>query len=375
MKGRNPPDLPAGKGRTRSGERRADSLRNPCWTFRSWLTFFSLGLAIWFVIANITLIVETFSLLFGALLIGLALEPLVGRVSRWIPRSLSVLLLYLILIAILSGLGRLLVPFINEELATLQSQGPTLWNDISTTLSNTPLIGQLIPSSSSAASTLAQRTDTLVQAIVGAVSGIGNAGLDIGVVFILAYFGVVSKDEFADALNRWVPRAAHADLTRILGRVLDGLGRWVRAQPLIVLYFAFGFSVILALLGVPFALAIGLVGGVLSIIPFVGGFIAIILGVLSALTVKPILALWVTLAFAAWIELEGHLIAPAIFGRALRLHPALVLMAMLIGTRTGGLIGLLYSIPLVVVLMVLLDELRSRWMEEEASEPPGGLGA
>jgi predicted PurR-regulated permease PerM len=337
--------------------------------------FFSLGLAIWFGIANITLIVETFSLLFGALLIGLALEPLVRRVSRWIPRSLSVLLLYLILIAILSGLGRLLVPFINEELATLQSQGPTLWNDISTTLSNTPLIGQLIPSSSSAASTLAQRTDTLVQAIVGTVSGIGNAGLDIGVVFIMAYFGVVSKEEFTGALDRWVPQAAHDDLTRILARVLDGLGRWVRAQPLIVLYFAFGFSVILALLGVPFALAIGLVGGVLSIIPFVGGFIAIILGVLSALTVKPILALWVTLAFAAWIELEGHLIAPAIFGRALRLHPALVLMAMLIGTRTGGLIGLLYSIPLVVVLMVLLDELRSRWMGEEASELPGGSGA
>jgi predicted PurR-regulated permease PerM len=333
---------------------------------------FTLGLAIWGVIASMALIVETFSLLFGALLIGLALEPLVGRVSRWIPRSVSVLLLYLILIGILSGLGRLLMPFINEELSTLQSQGPALWNDISTTLSNTPLIGQLLPSSSSVASTLAQRTDTLVQAIVGTVSGVGNAGLDIGVVFILAYFGVVSKDEFAGALDRWIPPAAQDDLKRVLGEVLDGLGRWVRAQPLVVLYFAFGFSVILALLGVPFALAIGLVGGVLSIIPFVGGFIAIILGVLSALTVAPILALWVTLAFAAWIELEGHLIAPAIFGRALSLHPAVVLMAMLIGTKAGGLIGLLYSIPLTVVLMVLLDELRSRWMGEAAAETTGG---
>jgi predicted PurR-regulated permease PerM len=351
----------------------AAGLRYPGrWGFRTWLMLFTLGLAIWGVIASMALIVETFSLLFGALLIGLALEPLVGRVSRWIPRSVSVLLLYLILIGILSGLGRLLMPFINEELSTLQSQGPALWNDISTTLSNTPLIGQLLPSSSSVASTLAQRTDTLVQAIVGTVSGVGNAGLDIGVVFILAYFGVVSKDEFAGALDRWIPPAAQDDLKRVLGEVLDGLGRWVRAQPLVVLYFAFGFSVILALLGVPFALAIGLVGGVLSIIPFVGGFIAIILGVLSALTVAPILALWVTLAFAAWIELEGHLIAPAIFGRALSLHPAVVLMAMLIGTKAGGLIGLLYSIPLTVVLMVLLDELRSRWMGEAAAETTGG---
>ncbi|MEJ2011759.1 MAG: AI-2E family transporter [Anaerolineales bacterium] len=364
----------AGEGRQLRDSRTGFQLPGR-WEIRAWFLLFSLSLAIWFVIASMPLIIETFSLLFGALLVGLALEPLVGRVSRWIPRSLSVLLLYLILIGILSGLGRLLMPFINEELATLQSQGPALWNSISTTLSNTPLIGQLIPSPASAANTLAQRMDTLVQAIVGTVSGVGNAGLDIAVVFIVAYFGVVSKDDFTSALDRWIPPGVQDDLKRILGRVLDGLGRWVRAQPLVVLYFAFGFSVILALLGVPFALAIGLVGGVLSIIPFVGGFIAIILGVLSALTVAPILALWVTLAFAAWIELEGHLIAPAIFGRALRLHPALVLMAMLIGTKAGGLIGLLYSIPLTVVLMVLLNELRSRWMGEKTVEATVGSDA
>jgi len=363
--------ITGGRGReaVRTGHRPTTGLQpGNTLTVRTWLMLFSLGLALWFVIHNVPIIVEILGLLFGALLIGLALEPLVRRMSAWIPRSLSVILLYLILIGVFLGMGELLVPFFNAELSTLQSQGPALWTTVSTTLSNTPLIGQLIPSSSNAASALAQRTDTLVQAIVGAVSGVGNAGLDIGVVFIMAYFGVVSQDEFAGALARWVPRSAHADVSRLIGRVLDGLGRWVRAQPLVVLYFTFGFSVTLALLGVPFALAIGLVGGFLSIIPFVGGLVAILLGVLSALAVKPVLALWVVLIFAALIELEGHLIAPAIFGRALQLHPALVLMAMLIGTKTGGLIGLLYSIPLAVILMVLLDELRGRWMNEGADQ-------
>jgi len=339
-------------------------------TLRSWLGLFGLGLALWFVIHNISLIVYTSGLLFGSLLVGLALEPLVRRLSRWIPRGLSVLLLYLVLLGILLGMGELLLPFFNTEIATLQSQGPALWSTISGSLANTPLIGQLIPSSSTAASALAQRTSSLIQAVVGALSGVGNAGLDIAVVFILAYFGVVSQDEFSEALERWVPPAVRGDVKRVLGRVLDGLGRWVRAQPLVVFYFAFGFSVILGLLHVPFALAIGLVGGFLSIIPFVGGLVAILLGVLSALTVKPVLALWVLLTFAGWSELEAHLIAPAIFGRALRLHPALVLMAMLIGTKAGGLIGLLYSIPLAVVLMVVLDELRGLWMAgHEESRP------
>jgi predicted PurR-regulated permease PerM len=112
-------------------------------------------------------------------------------------------------------------------------------------------------------------------------------------------------------------------------------------------------------LKVPFAITIGLVGGLLGIIPFVGGVIALILAALSALTVDPMLVLWVTLIFTALVEIEAHAIAPALYGRVTGLHPAVVVIAMLIGFKAGGLVGLIYSIPLAVIGSVLLSEVQS----------------
>jgi predicted PurR-regulated permease PerM len=324
-----------------------------------WLGLLALGLSLWILIQNLGLIFEVVGLLFGALLLALGLEPLTGRLEhRGIPRSLSVILFYLFLLFVILGIGELLLPLFNAELSTLQSQGPALWDSLSSYLSSTPLIRQLVPSTSDAAGVISNRFDTLLQAVFGTVGSLGNAGLDIGVVFILAYFFVTSKDSLIAKLPGWIPGGDDRDVLRITGRVLEGLGRWVRAQPLVMLYFAAGFSLSLTLLKVPFALAIGLVGGLLSLVPLLGAVVGALLGVLSALTVKPLLALWVLLIFTALTELEIHLLAPAVFGRALRLHPAVVLMAMFIGTKVSGLIGLLYSVPIAVVGMVLLDELR-----------------
>ncbi len=332
---------------------------------RLWLMLFTLGLALWVVIHNFSLFFEILAMLFGALLLMLGLEPVVRRMEKWhIPRPPGVILLYLLLLAIVLGIGELMLPLFNAELSTLQSQGPALWNSISSTLASTPLVGQLIPTAGDAANAFTQRLSAVIQAILGTVSSLGNASLDVGIVFILAYFFVVSKASFLERLPDWIPSGSSAEMRRIGRRVFEGLGRWVRAQPLVMLYFAFGFSIGLALLHVPFALAIGLVGGALSIVPILGEIVAALLSVLSALTVDPILALWALLVIVALTEVEIHLIAPALFGHALELHPAVVLMAMFIGLKAGGLVGLLYSIPIAVVAMVLLDEFRQLWVSE-----------
>lgn len=330
------------------------------WVVHLLVGVFVLALGLWIVIKNLPLISEVIAMLFGALLLALGLEPLVSRMVRHrIPRSVSILLIYILLIGVLIGTIGLLLPLFRTELSTLQSQGPAIWNSISSTLSSTPVIGRLLPSPGDATNALSQRIDTLLQDAISALGSIGNAGLDIAVVFLLAYFLVNSKEELLVEIYRWIPSRLQADIHRTGARMLDGLGRWVRAQPLVILYFAVGFSTSLALLHVPFAIAIGLVGGILSVVPFLGALAATFLGVLSALTVKPALVLWVLLIFIAWTELEVHLIAPALFGRALRLHPAIVLLAMFIGTKAAGLVGLLFSIPLAVVIVIILDELRS----------------
>jgi predicted PurR-regulated permease PerM len=150
------------------------------------------------------------------------------------------------------------------------------------------------------------------------------------------------------------------------------------AQVGIALYFVVTFSTGLALLGVPFAFTIGLVGGILEIIPYLGGVVAVFSAMLSALTVRPLLAVWVLVLYLVVTELESHVIAPTFYGRAIGLHPAIVLVALLVGVKAGGIVGVLFAVPVAVVLAALLGEARTVWQdtrtktleEEEVSHEP-----
>jgi len=137
------------------------------------------------------------------------------------------------------------------------------------------------------------------------------------------------------------------------------LSRWVWAQAAIALYFALIFSAGLALLGVPFALTIGLVGGVLEIVPYLGGITATLLAITSALTVSPWLALWVVVLYVVVVEIEAHIVAPALYGRVVGLHPALILVALVTGAKAKGILGIFFAVPILVVLTALLEELRA----------------
>jgi len=109
---------------------------------------------------------------------------------------------------------------------------------------------------------------------------------------------------------------------------------------------------------VPFAFTIGLVGGVLEIVPYLGGITATVLAITSALTVSPWLALWVVLLYAVVVEIEAHIVAPALYGRVVGLHPALILIALVIGAKAKGIFGIFFAVPILVVLTALLDEVR-----------------
>jgi predicted PurR-regulated permease PerM len=149
------------------------------------------------------------------------------------------------------------------------------------------------------------------------------------------------------------------------------LARWVWAQVAIAAYFALIFSVGLALMEVPFAFSVGLVGGVLEIIPYLGGAVALSLAVLSALSIKPILALWVFIFYLVVVEIESHVIAPTFYGRIIGLHPVVVLLALVVGARAQGIIGVLFAVPVVVVLGTIIQEVQKTTTFADHDSTPG----
>src|SRR2546423_10141109 len=101
--------------------------------------------------------------------------------------------------------------------------------------------------------------------------------------------------------------------------------------------------------GDDYALAFGIFFGLMELVPFVGPILGALPPIIVALFQDPLTALWVTVLFVALQQIEGHVVAPNVFGRALRINPLLVIFALLLGGETYGVLGALISLPLAAV--------------------------
>ncbi len=328
-----------------------------------------LAVFLWVVIAHIGVVTEILWMGFAAFLLSTATRPIAEGLGRWrVPYSVTILASYVLLLGAIVLLGSAIVPILGMEVANLRSNGPALVQRAAAYLSTTPWIGPLLPSSSMLAQFLAGQLGGVVGAVGGTLATIGDLGLDLVVILVLAFFFSTDATLGDRLLHYWVPPRYHLQSHRVATRLRHRLTHWVWAQLAIAAYFGLVYSVGLSLLGVPFAVIIGLVGGALEIVPYIGGAVSLALALLSALTVQPTLVLWVLLFHTVVVEVESHLLAPLFYGRVTGLHPALFLIALWLGLRSGGILGVFFAVPVAVVLLTLLDELRIVLPASESGE-------
>jgi predicted PurR-regulated permease PerM len=332
--------------------------------WQTWLGLLALGLVWWLITTYFGLITEMIRLVFAAFLISLAIRPLADTLAHWrIPRGITVLAVYVVLIGFFLLMGALLIPVIGAEVDKLRTDGPGLIQQALGRIANNRILNKWMPSIDTVSQNLSQRLDSFVQTVVTTVTRVGAFALELFIVLILSYFFVTETHLEERLLLVWFPPAYRGRVHAIASHLHYRLTRWVWAQLGIAVYLAVIFSTGLALLGVPFALTIGVVGGALEIVPYLGGIVAWLLAILSAITVNPILVVWITLFYLAVVEIETHILAPALFGRVTGIHPAVVLVALIIGAKTGGIIGVLFAVPVALVLITLVQETRTTLVE------------
>jgi predicted PurR-regulated permease PerM len=331
-------------------------------SLQAWLALLGLGLVLWLAVVNIQDILAIGWVLFGAILLSLALRPLADRLSRYhVPRGVTVFAVYMAAAGLLVGLGYLLSPIIKQEVTYLQTNGSNLMQSSLAHLTNTPL-ARWLPSSDNLAQNLSQELDSIITGAVGTLAGVSNLFLELGVVFILAYFFVAGDDRWSERMVlAWLPPSHQGHVREILDRTRQRLSRWVVAQLAVGLFFAVTFSIGLTLLRVPFALAIGIVSGVLSLIPvpYLGVFVATALTAVSAATSNPWQILWVGIYTLLVSSFEAHILLPILYGRAVGLDSAVVLIALLAGAKMGGIVGIFFAVPAAVITMTILQEIQA----------------
>lgn len=331
-------------------------------SLQAWLALFGLGLALWLAVTYFQELMAVGWVLFGAVLLSLALRPLADRLRRYhIPRGVTVLVAYVAAAGLLIGLGYLLSPIINREVSYLQNNGSTLLQTALTRLANTPL-AKWIPSGDTLAQNLSQRLDTIITGAVGTVAGIGSLLLELSVVFILAYFFVAHNGRWSERLVlTWFPPSRREHVQEIVDNTRGRLSRWVVAQLAVALFFAVTFSIGLAVLGVPFALTIGVVSGFLSLIPipYLGVLVAVALTAVSAASGNSWQIVWVAVYTLVVSAFEAHILLPILYGRAVGLDSAVVLVALLAGAKMGGIVGIFFAVPAAVIAMAILQEIQA----------------
>jgi predicted PurR-regulated permease PerM len=210
----------------------------------------------------------------------------------------------------------------------------------------------------------------------GTLTTVANVGAGVAsvisyvvVIVIATIYSVAQPEPLIDGFVALFPAGRRQDVREILRDMYETVQRWFVGQLASMLLIGFLSTVALYLIGVPFALLLGVFSGLISFIPFVGPLISVIPPLLLALIGTPIDALWVVLAYAVIQTIESYLIQPLIMSRAVSLHPAVVMFALLIMGTLFGFVGVLLAVPLVAALAVLLRELWIERMDSLGTDP------
>ena len=209
------------------------------------------------------------------LFIAILLAAAVSSVANWaeahgIKRGLTILGVYLLILATLAGVIALVAPVVTGEVGTLRRNLPAYEERANTLLARIPREGEPLKANDLVRD-LGGRLGEASSQAAQIVTTAGTTLLTVLLILVVAYFLAADTLVAEKVVGRFVPPAHRPRALRLLARVGDQLGDWMRAKIILALIFGVSFGLGLWLIGVPFALTLGTVGFVLEMIPYVGG--------------------------------------------------------------------------------------------------------
>jgi predicted PurR-regulated permease PerM len=323
-------------------------------------------------------------LFLSAGIIALILNPVVTAVQRArVPRGLAILLVYAAFFLTLAAAATVLANPIAEQFSSFRDDVPSIVDSANARLADVQdyfddkgIDIEVKRQGESALTTLQDRvvggTGEVVSFGTDLVERLITAGFGLILVFVLSIYMLVYGGRIGDLARSVMPPGDGTREDDFPARVVRAVGGYVRGQLLFSLAMGFGAGVGLYLFGVlgifpdgkTYALGFGAFFGLMELIPYVGPFLGAAPPMIVAFFQDPLTALWVGLLFVALQQIEGHIVAPTVFGHALRVNPLLVIFALLFGAELYGIIGALLALPTAAVLRETVVYLREHTVLE-----------
>lgn len=310
-------------------------------------------LGFWFLY----LIRDVLLILFVSLVIVTAFSLIINKWSKKMPRALAVSILYLIFLLFLAAIGFLIIPPLIKETAQLANNLPfyieqiqPLYNSFRNSHSNwLPIIQRGLEGFSSQLSSI---SSGLFQTTLGIFGGL----ITIITILVLTFYFMLEEQGVKKFLISLMPVEHKEQIVHSLYKIGDKMGAWLRGQLILSLTIGLFSGVAMAIVGVPYALTLGVWAGFFEVIPYIGPIIGAVPAVLIALFISPVKALIVLIIYVVIQQLEAHILVPRIMQKAVGLSPVVVILALLIGGKLMGVVGAILAIPIAAILSVIAND-------------------
>jgi predicted PurR-regulated permease PerM len=307
--------------------------------------------AVWYAYDALLLVFAC--ILFAVLLFELS-KMLQQRIR--LRRQWSLALVVGTLLLALGLFGWLAAPQIGEQADKLAAAVPEALKRLHDAVEQQPLLKRLMsgmPSPEQMQKQIAQMVPNAGLFFSGLLGALGNVVI---ILFVGIYFAA-QPYLYIDGLVTLVPKRHRPRAREVLDEIGRTLARWLVGKAVSMLVVGVASAVGLSLLGVPLAMILGLIAGLLDFIPYLGPLMAGVPAVLIAFSDSPSLALYVVALFGGIQLVEGYLLSPLIEKRTVSLPPALTIVMQLLFGALFGMAGVALATPLTAVLAVLVSML------------------
>jgi len=303
-------------------------------------------------------------------IIALILNPAVALLQRsHFPRGLAVLAVYLGFFLALAGIGVLLANPVSNQVKSFTHSLPRLVDEANRTivsfegdLHRLGVHARLDEQGKTALQTISDKLSKSGSSIASfggsLLTEAASAIFDLVLVFVLSVYMLVYGERIGKLVRRAMPDGDGTRGDDYPTLVQRAVSHYVQGQLLFSLIMGATAGVSLYVFGLigifpdgrKYAVVFAVFFGLMELVPYIGPFLGSLPPILVALLTDPITALWVALLFIGVQQLEGHIVAPQIFGHTLRINPLLVIFALLFGEHIYGLVGALLALPILSIL-------------------------
>ena len=337
------------------------------WSWRLLVVLGAAGLVLYLLILLKVIVVPVIVALFLATL----LVPLV----RWLEARgwkhlTAVLAVFVGVVLLLAGIIAGFIPLIGNELVTLRQRADEGVAEVQRFIASRPFglsEDDLNRYLDQARQRLAENSTGLTQGAVHGVTVIGELLTGLILSLFLTFFFVKDSERFTRWILDFAGRHREHHLREIGIRSATAVGGYLRGQATVGLVDAVFIGIGLAIVGVPLVIPLSFLTFVAAFLPLVGAFLAGALAALVALVTKGVTAALIVIGITVLVQqLEGHLLAPLLLGRAVALHPVVIILALAAGAILGGIIGAFLAVPIAAVVTSVGTYLRG---DEPIGEP------